>query len=68
MSPVLADSSFSCNSDIEQLLTHYDNLKIAQIARLLHLAEEDTSELNETRFGQLQEVSRCHLLLSLVVY
>jgi hypothetical protein len=48
------------NSDIEQLLTHYDNLKIAQIARLLHLAEEDTSELHELRFEQLQEV--CHLL------
>jgi hypothetical protein len=48
------------NSDIEQLLAHYDNLKIAQIARLLQLAEEDTSELNELRFEQLQEV--CHLL------
>ena len=47
-------------NDIERLLAHYDSLRIAQIARLLDIAEDDSSDLNEFRFEQLQEV--CHLL------
>jgi hypothetical protein len=49
------------DNDIELLLAHHDSLRIAQIARLLEIAEDDSSELNECRFEQLQEV--CHLLL-----
>ena len=56
------DHGAASDTDIEQMLAHHDNLRIAQIARLLDIAQDDSSELSELRAEQLQEV--CHLMFS----